>query len=258
MATGLDMSLDYIIKSSAAAPRRREYGPGPDRRFTLHNLARTTPYAIPQGRQANVVPEMVLDGAAAESGTKLYISNLDYGVSNQDIKLLFSEEGELKRYSIHYDKSGRSKGTAEVVFTRRSDALTAIKKYNNMRLDGKSLQIELVGTRLVSSAVTPLCQNSLLGRPNNVLGSERGRVGGSRFHIGFARGYLPRGHGKEKDHVQKVSFRDLDHDLERYHRRPRFLGEVKGHIGKVSVRDLDADLERYHLEAMQINEENGK
>lgn len=66
-----------------------------------------------------------------------YISNLDYGVSNEDIKVfipfvdywndkrdfffvwfcwqwrclqeLFSEVGEMKRYGIHYDKSGRSK-----------------------------------------------------------------------------------------------------------------------------------------------------
>lgn len=33
---------------------------------------------------------------------------------------------------------------------------------------------------------------------------------------------------------------------------------MKGHIGKVSARDLDDDLERYHLEAMQINKEYGK
>lgn len=84
-------------------------------------------------------------------------------------QLLFSEEGELKRYSIHYDRSGRSKGTAEVVFTRRSDALAAIKKYNNMKLDGKPLQIELVGTSLVTPAVMPPFQSSLLGAvPNDV------------------------------------------------------------------------------------------
>lgn len=75
--------------------------------------------------------------SAIQTGTKLYISNLDYGVSNEDIKVfipfvdywndkrdfffvwfcwqwrclqeLFSEVGEMKRYGIHYDKSGRSK-----------------------------------------------------------------------------------------------------------------------------------------------------
>ncbi|RVX13845.1 THO complex subunit 4B [Vitis vinifera] len=125
-----------------------------------------------------------------ETGTKLYISNLEYGVSNDDIKHLseridggewwfdnghggwwigcnvgkvdmscnggrevvshrmmkwcvvecsfqelFSEVGELKQYSIHYDKSGISKGTGEVVFLRQTDALAAIKRYNNVQLD---------------------------------------------------------------------------------------------------------------------------
>ncbi|KAF4349275.1 hypothetical protein G4B88_024223 [Cannabis sativa] len=40
--------------------------------------------------------------SAIETGTKLYISNLEYGVSNEDIKDFFSEVGDLKRYSIHY------------------------------------------------------------------------------------------------------------------------------------------------------------
>lgn len=80
-----------------------------------------------------------------ETGTKLYISNLEYGVSNDDIKELFSEVGELKQYSIHYDKSGISKGTGEVVFLRQTDALAAIKRYNNVQLDGKPQKIDLIG-----------------------------------------------------------------------------------------------------------------
>lgn len=33
-----------------------------------------------------------------------------------------------------------------MVFTRRSDAFQAMKKYNNVQLDGKPMKIEMLGT----------------------------------------------------------------------------------------------------------------
>ncbi|RAL53030.1 hypothetical protein DM860_016265 [Cuscuta australis] len=81
-------------------------------------------------------------------GSKLFVSNLDVQVSNDDIRELFSEMGELIRYAIHFDKYGRTSGSAEVVFARRNDALKALKKYNNVMLDGRPMKIEFVGNKL--------------------------------------------------------------------------------------------------------------
>jgi THO complex subunit 4 len=83
------------------------------------------------------------NGRDVGSGARLLISDLDYNVSEADIKDLFGSVGELKSARIHFDRSGRSKGTAEVVYVRRQDALNALKQYNGISLDGKPMKITL-------------------------------------------------------------------------------------------------------------------
>ncbi|XP_058194289.1 uncharacterized protein LOC131311005 isoform X2 [Rhododendron vialii] len=109
---------------------------------------------------------LAIGGVKADSGTKLYLSNLDYGVSVEDIEFPFSRNGELQQYSIHYDWKGRSKGTGEVVFARQSDALAAIDRYDNRRLHRKRMKIELVvGVRNCSPAAMPLVTKDLVENP---------------------------------------------------------------------------------------------
>lgn len=77
--------------------------------------------------------------------TKMHVSNLDFGVTQGDMKELFSSIGKIKHVALHYDKNGRSQGTTEIIFERRVDALKAFNQYNGVPLDGRTMQLELMG-----------------------------------------------------------------------------------------------------------------
>jgi len=77
--------------------------------------------------------------------TKLYISNLDFGVTNQDVKELFSEFGPMVRYGVNHSAAGRSVGSAEVFFKNKISAVKAIQKYNGVTLDGRPMKLEIAG-----------------------------------------------------------------------------------------------------------------
>uniref|UniRef100_A0A6N2K4D6 RRM domain-containing protein n=1 Tax=Salix viminalis TaxID=40686 RepID=A0A6N2K4D6_SALVM len=236
MSNTLDMSLDDIIKNSKKSGfgnsrgrgRGRPSGAGPARRFPIRAANRAAPYTAAKAPESTWQHDMFRNQSGRTSsleGNKLYVSNLDYGVSNEDIKELFSEVGELKKYSIHYDRSGRSKGTAEIVFSRPAEAAVAVKRYDNVQLDGKPMKIEIVGTNFVAPRAPPHA-NAAFGNFNGLPGRVRGRGGA----LGQLRGGSGSGRGFG-----------------------RGRGRGRGRGEKVSAEDLDADLEKYHSESMQIN-----
>ena len=47
----------------------------------------------------------------------------------------------MKKVVIHYDRAGRSLGTADVIFAAREDAETAARKYNNAKIEGTCIII---------------------------------------------------------------------------------------------------------------------
>ncbi|GAV76700.1 RRM_1 domain-containing protein [Cephalotus follicularis] len=271
MASSLGMSLDDMVKRTrrervrgqGAAPRGRGPGgffrggrvTGAVRKGPLAVNARPSQYAIAKSsRRTRSFPwqhDLLEDSIRAagirgiEIGTKLYVSNLDHGVTNDDIRELFSEIGELKRYAIHYDKNGRPSGSAEVIYARRSDAFAALKRYNNVLLDGKPMKIEIVGGNAEMPVLARVNVTGVEGRRKRTrtvvmtpgVGGARGPAASNRGSGQSRRGGMKNGSGRGGM------------------RNGRGRGRGRGRGNKVAVEksadELDKELDSYHAEAMQ-------
>jgi len=109
---------------------------------------------------------------------KIQIKNLDFGVSDQDLKDLFSEFGSLKMASIHYNAQGKSMGVAHLVYARQADAVKAMKQYNGVALDGREMKITLEGQQQVQNKPTIVKRLSRGAAPIRGRGGMRGTFGG--------------------------------------------------------------------------------
>jgi RNA recognition motif-containing protein len=74
--------------------------------------------------------------------TKLYVGNLDYGVTGDQLGELFAQAGTVVEAVVITDRmSGRSKGFGFVTMSKKEEAEKAIKELNNKEFQGRNLVV---------------------------------------------------------------------------------------------------------------------
>ena len=73
-------------------------------------------------------------------GTKLYVGNLDYSVTQDQLGELFAQAGKVVSALVITDKySGRSKGFGFIEMSSEEEAKKAIEMFNEKDFQGRKL-----------------------------------------------------------------------------------------------------------------------
>jgi RNA recognition motif-containing protein len=88
--------------------------------------------------------------------SRLDVGNLADTTSNDDLRQLFTQAGEVALVAVIKDReTGLSTGRALVTMTTRADTRKAISMFDAYHLDGRSMTVSLARRRLVRSSGRP-------------------------------------------------------------------------------------------------------
>ena len=76
--------------------------------------------------------------------TKLYVGNLSYAVTEDELREMFAQAGNVTSVAVIKDRdTGQSKGFAFVEFSTQADAQKAINRFNGQKLGERTLTVNL-------------------------------------------------------------------------------------------------------------------
>ncbi len=83
-----------------------------------------------------------LKGKGISMSTKLYVGNLAFQTTSQDLQDLFAQAGTVQSASVVEDRdTGRSRGFAFVEMSSNAEALAAIEQFNGKEVGGRALKV---------------------------------------------------------------------------------------------------------------------
>ena len=80
--------------------------------------------------------------------SKLYVGNLAFGTTDEDIQLLFNQAGAVKSVNLIKDReSGRSRGFAFVEMDSEEAAQEAISQFHGIQFQGRQITVNIARPR---------------------------------------------------------------------------------------------------------------
>lgn len=80
--------------------------------------------------------------------TKLYVGNLSYDATEEELKTLFSQAGAVQSVAIIKDReTGRSKGFAFIEMSNQTEAQAAISQLNGKQYRDRALTVNIARPR---------------------------------------------------------------------------------------------------------------
>jgi|SRR6476660_4046180 RNA recognition motif-containing protein len=121
-----------------------------------------------------------MEGKGTNMSMKLYVGNLAFATSSQDLQELFAAAGTVESASIVEDRdTGRSRGFGFVEMATKEEGEAAISQFNGKELSGRSLKVNEAKPR----------------EPRSGGGGGRGGFGGGGGRGGYGGGGGGRGNG---------------------------------------------------------------
>jgi RNA recognition motif-containing protein len=104
--------------------------------------------------------------------TKLYVGNLAFQTTSEDLQELFAQAGTVESASVVEDRmTGRSRGFAFVEMSTKEEAASAIDQFNGKELGGRALKV---------NEAKPRENRGGGGGGGRGFGGNRGGYGGNR------------------------------------------------------------------------------
>jgi len=111
---------------------------------------------------------------------KLYVGNLAFSTSSQDLQELFAQAGTVESASVVEDRdTGRSRGFGFVEMSSKEEGETAIAQFNGKEVNGRALNV---------NEAKPRENRGGGGGGRGGFGGGRGGFGGNRSGGGGGRG----------------------------------------------------------------------